>query len=243
MGKFHYNPATGEAGRCHAQPGSCPFLSDEEHYPTKALAQRAFEQSMEDALAPSVTREAAWVRHGNLDPDVFLSVLTPTNDVVTERFAPDLSEDLEPGDYAVSFRDGNIDRFGVVTVKQDGSFTFKPTKELKSVNSPSTEKTLKAITDLRLKFAELSETSAASNGEIDPVTTAEIQSEINRGLLKYDWNTAVGATLGRLHLEDVEWVIDHDLALARREGLTEEENSLSRSKKLVSDCLESLRKG
>lgn len=42
---FHVNPETGEAGKCKAKNGKCPFGSVEEHHATAEAAREAFEKS------------------------------------------------------------------------------------------------------------------------------------------------------------------------------------------------------
>lgn len=42
---FHINPETGEAGKCRAKNGNCPFGSADEHYPTAEAARDAYETS------------------------------------------------------------------------------------------------------------------------------------------------------------------------------------------------------
>lgn len=43
---FHVNPATGDAGRCRATQGKCPFGSTEEHYTTIEGARDSYERDM-----------------------------------------------------------------------------------------------------------------------------------------------------------------------------------------------------
>jgi hypothetical protein len=44
MAKFHIN-GKGEAGKCTATQGGCPFGGDEKHYPTPEAAREAYEKS------------------------------------------------------------------------------------------------------------------------------------------------------------------------------------------------------
>lgn len=47
---FHIN-AKGEAGKCHAEKGGCPFGNTEEHYATAAEVQKAFENTQDTFVA------------------------------------------------------------------------------------------------------------------------------------------------------------------------------------------------
>ncbi len=53
MAKYHIN-GKGEAGRCSAQKGKCPFGGDLEHYSTPGDARRAYEKFM------STSSHEAW---------------------------------------------------------------------------------------------------------------------------------------------------------------------------------------
>jgi len=44
---FHVNPETGEAGKCRAKNGKCPFGGAEEHHETAQAAREAFEASQD----------------------------------------------------------------------------------------------------------------------------------------------------------------------------------------------------
>lgn len=240
MAKFHVNPATGEPGSCNAKKGKCPFASDDEHYASAAEARRAFEDSMMDNLAPSVTRGEAWARHGNLDPNVFLSVVTENEGVLIERFAPDLAEDLEPGVYAVTYRDGDKDKHGLITVTDDGAFTLKNTDKPQphvSKESQSSEKTQKKVQELFSSIQEIRGFTDAEPEMWDRVEAEQISAEINRCFVKYDWTTSAGATAGRLRIEDVAWVVEHDLALAKRDGKFSTAKVLEETKKALDTFL------
>jgi hypothetical protein len=50
---FHIN-SKGEAGKCKATQGGCPFGDSDQHYATAAEAQQAFEQSQETFSKPQV---------------------------------------------------------------------------------------------------------------------------------------------------------------------------------------------
>jgi len=48
MTKYHVNPETGNPGKCRASDGNCPFGSEDQHYPTHADAQFAYEDQMKE---------------------------------------------------------------------------------------------------------------------------------------------------------------------------------------------------
>lgn len=58
MSKFHVNDQ-GEPGRCSAQKGGCPFGGDAQHYPTKEVAQQAYELSMAASIVPAAAKKKA----------------------------------------------------------------------------------------------------------------------------------------------------------------------------------------
>lgn len=53
MSTYHLNRATGQAGRCSAAPGNCPFGSELEHYSTPSEARRVFEEQQLTIPAPA----------------------------------------------------------------------------------------------------------------------------------------------------------------------------------------------
>ncbi len=55
---YHVNNATGEAGKCSATKGKCPFGGPNVHYTTEEAARYAYEQTMSNA-APVVQKKAA----------------------------------------------------------------------------------------------------------------------------------------------------------------------------------------
>lgn len=241
MAKFHFNPATGKVGSCSAKKDNCPFASDDQHFSSAAEARDAFERSMEGDAAPSISRNEAWARHGNLDPDIYISVLASESNVLAERFAPDLAQDLDAGKYTVMYREDNRDKFGIVTVNGDGTFSLTNTIAPEYVSSPPSGKLRQAYNTLRENARKYNEKIVTANpGNFDPVTAGELSQEIARCLARSNWSTSVGATAGRMQLEDVEWSIDHDLALAKEQGLTPEINSLTEAKKIVSGFLDEL---
>lgn len=218
MAKFHVNPATGEPGECSARPGNCPYGADAPHYDSKEAARHAFEESMDLALA-SITREERWARHGNLDPNTFVSVMTPTSDVLTERFAPDLADDLEPGEYAVFYRDGNADKYAIIKVEKSGEFTLTATKKPTPVSSPVSQETRAKASRLDHDISSLHIEAERNPAMFDSTTAGEIHRELQRSFAKFDWTTAAGATAGKIHLEDVQWALQSDLDVAKRQGL------------------------
>lgn len=56
--KYHINGA-GEAGKCSAQSGNCPFGGDERHYDSPEKARMAFELSMASSVVPSTQKQNA----------------------------------------------------------------------------------------------------------------------------------------------------------------------------------------
>lgn len=53
--KFHIN-RKGEAGRCSAQSGGCPFGGESEHYSSPEVAQRAYENLQKSQVAPAISK-------------------------------------------------------------------------------------------------------------------------------------------------------------------------------------------
>ena len=50
VARYHFNPESGEVGRCEAK-WDCPFGSfTESHYPTREAARTAYEAAMSDLL-------------------------------------------------------------------------------------------------------------------------------------------------------------------------------------------------
>jgi len=55
MAKYHIN-SKGEAGKCSAQAGNCPFGGEHQHYDTAEKAQKAFELSMAGSTLPKAEK-------------------------------------------------------------------------------------------------------------------------------------------------------------------------------------------
>jgi len=56
---FHINPSTGEAGKCSATKGGCPFGSAEDHYSSPEAARNAFEETQAGSFEVSANETAA----------------------------------------------------------------------------------------------------------------------------------------------------------------------------------------
>lgn len=56
MVKYHINPATGEAGKCSATKGPCPFGGEEQHFGTFAEAKLASEKKLESIHGASALK-------------------------------------------------------------------------------------------------------------------------------------------------------------------------------------------
>jgi len=57
MAKFHVNDM-GEAGRCRAKAGNCPFAGDEDHYSSPEEARVAYENSMSQKTYQTALKRA-----------------------------------------------------------------------------------------------------------------------------------------------------------------------------------------
>ena len=51
---YHYNPATGEPGRCRAEQGKCPFEEISGHHPTEEAARQAYEAKQPPLFSPTL---------------------------------------------------------------------------------------------------------------------------------------------------------------------------------------------
>jgi hypothetical protein len=58
---FHVNPQTGEAGKCSAKQGKCPFGGMNVHFTTPEAARESFEKSMEGEQHKAVTKATSGV--------------------------------------------------------------------------------------------------------------------------------------------------------------------------------------
>lgn len=67
MQRFHVNPETGSPGLCRAQSGGCPFGGDESHYPSKEVAQKAFELSMAGETFKKETKASKMKKELNVE--------------------------------------------------------------------------------------------------------------------------------------------------------------------------------
>lgn len=56
MALFHVNPNTGEAGKCEAHNGKCPFGKVEEHFTSAEAARENYEEKMAEKSLPTVTK-------------------------------------------------------------------------------------------------------------------------------------------------------------------------------------------
>lgn len=234
MAKYHVNRETGKVGICEARKGRCPFGSPEEHFPTEELALKAYESLMSPHAVVSH-------RRSSLDPSIFVSVMSSNNDVLTERFASELPGELEPGNYFISYwdHDREKDCFAKLTVEEDGTVAVQNLTAFKKFSSPSTQRTQNAVSKLQGQLAELQKESLPheADGTYNPIVLGELTQEIQRTLYKNDWKTAEGATQGRQVFEDLEWALDHDLALAKKENNSQEIVALSKAKNTVSAFL------
>lgn len=239
MAKFHINPSTGNPGECSATVKDCPYGSPDEHYGSADEARAAYEVMM----SPQ-----ALTRRGGPKPlkrDVFVSVLTETRDVLTEGDSQDLGKNLEEGEYSAYYHDDKTgtDRYIKLRVTESGEVEYESTRGFKPISSPSTPRTQQAVssirTDLNLMVAKSDPSYCKQNG-IDRITLLENSDEVRRILAKFDWNTATGASQGRVAFEDLEWVIDHDLDVAKENGLQAEANALDESKRIVSSFITEL---
>lgn len=241
MPRFHINTDSGEAGACRAVKGNCPFGSDSEHYSSAEEARAAFEKSMNAQHNVDGSKD-------DLDPQLYFSILTSNNDVLVEQFAENLGADVEPGEYVASYFDSGSgkDRFLKISIGENGSVSYKKIPKFRKILSPTREKTTESLTRLRENLQNTLEKHSpdyCAKSEIDHTVLVETSREIQRKLSKYDWSKSEQATLGKMELEDIEWVIDHDLQIAKQEverGNTvyvKEVNALSTSKKMLSDFL------
>jgi len=57
--RIHLNKETGEPGVCSAQPGNCPFATDEEHFISVGDARQAFEAAMGGSFMASLGRSVS----------------------------------------------------------------------------------------------------------------------------------------------------------------------------------------
>jgi len=237
MAKFHIHPVTGEPGACRAKKGGCPFASDSEHYGSAEEAREAFEKTMSNHAVVSLEKK-------ELQPDIFVSILTSGKDVLSEQFVYDLGKDVEPGEYMASYYDSETDQDKLIVVKisPEGRVDYEKVAEFRTINSPASEKTASAIASLRGELEGLfdkSDPDYCEKQNIDRVTLLEHAQEIRRKIAKFDWTSAEGATQGRASFEDIEWVLDKDLAVAEQYSTPKEVNAIRESKALVSSFLDS----
>lgn len=90
-----YHLSNGEAKKCSAQPGKCPFGSDAPHFETKAEAQKFYETSKKDETMPSLQRKPLFTKDEitpRLDSMMDLDLL---NRMIKER---DVMESAHPLD-------------------------------------------------------------------------------------------------------------------------------------------------
>lgn len=238
MAKFHINPATGDAGECGATVGACPFGGADEHYGSAEEARGAYESMMSSQAVVTLEKRT-------LNKDIYVSVLTSDQDVLTENFAGEISNTLEPGEYVASYYDSKSDKDRYVKLKvgPNGELEYERLNKFRRISSPSSLRTQQAVTDLRENLGELvakSDPSYCQSKGIDRITLLETSNEIRRMIAKFDWDTAEGATAGRVAFEDLEWVIDHDLTVAEEQGRNEEIKALTESKELVSSFITEL---
>lgn len=237
MARFHINNS-GDAGPCGAVNGRCPFGGDEEHYPTLEAAREAFEQSM----AVGSPLKAA-TKTKTPTGDMFISILGPNDQVVTERHGDDLS-DLEPGVYSAQYVDPKTgkDRYISLTVDPNTSASYEHTKTRKAHRPKTSKKTLDAFTTATAAYSELlGSPTSCEERNIDRTTLSESTKGVERVLSKYDLSSAVELSKARMELEDIEWALDHDIVVAKREGKAKELNALSAAREPLATLLNSLK--
>ncbi len=239
MAKYHINPATGNPGECVAQEGNCLYGAATEHYGSAIEARRAFEESMAVASLPAKKKR-------QLHPDTFLSILTQNEQVLTEVFAPELGNELLPGDYVAFYHDSQSgkDRYVKLSVSRDGSTDYERISGFKSLPSPAPDEVKDAVVELKRAVEELENESdpfTSRRLERDRVTMLETTKGISRVLAKFDWTDNMDAHKGLSELEQIEWSIDHDLQLAEEEELRFEAGALRATKAIVSKCINDAR--
>ncbi len=237
MAKFHINPESGDPGECRAKKGGCPFASDSEHYGSAEAAREAFELTMSNQSVVSFEKK-------ELQPDIFVSILTSGRDVLSEQFAGDLGRDVEPGEYMASYYDSDSDqdKLLIVKVASDGKVDYEKVSEFRTINSPASEKTTSAVSTLRGQLEGLfdkGDPEYCEEQNIDRVTLLEHAQEIRRKLARHDWTSAEGATQGRASFEEIEWALDRDLTVAEQYSTAKEVNAIKESKALVTGFLDS----
>lgn len=235
MARFHINNA-GNAGLCRATKGGCPFGGDDAHYPSKESAREAFEARMEGA--PSIAS-----RMKQPHKEMFISVLTSSHDVLTERTGDQLGN-LEPGDYIAQYYDQTTDedKYIRVQVRDDSSVGYEDIPGFLSLTPNTSEKTLAAFKEADNAYRDLNADPVhCAKNKIDRVTLLESSKGFERILAKYDITKAQDATLAREELENLEWALDHDLELAERDGKSEELNALKSAKAPLAKLLDTFR--
>ena len=71
MAVYHLTEA-GEARRCTAKQGRCPYGSSAQHYPSAEEARSAYEQASGSSFAPLTLSHGQWVRAGEVGVSSFL---------------------------------------------------------------------------------------------------------------------------------------------------------------------------
>lgn len=239
MARFHINNS-GDAGLCRAVAGNCPFGDDSEHYGSQEEAREAYEERMAKS---SFTGPKAKAKR--LHKDLYVSVLTSNNDVLTENFSPNLASDLEPGDYVAQYYDDKTKEDKYIKIKIDGlgSPEYEDLEKFESLSTPTSESTLKAFKEADLAYAELNVDPTHCEREgIERITLLESAKGFERILAKYELSRAEDAVRARLELEDLEWVLDHDLEIAERDGRESEVKALEVAKAPLTSLLDKIRR-
>jgi hypothetical protein len=147
--KFHVN-SKGEAGRCSAQSGGCPFGGESEHYSNPENAQKAYENLQKSQVAPAITRTS-------VDPaSLTHHSTTKTSTQIAEIPGDEMTKE-ELNLYAYSIVSHNmqpaIGQLRLSATKNDGGVKIAATmKHIREVYIPT------AVSDVAAKLGGDSET-------------------------------------------------------------------------------------
>lgn len=233
----------GEPRECRAT-ADCPLKNSDgspaKHFDTKDDARAYYASKMEESAHSTMSKRPA--KELKLDNDLYVSVLTSSEHTFTEGFPDTLSRELEPGDYTAMYHDeeSNRSRYMHMSVNGQGQISYKKMNRFQAITSPASARVKQAVDNLNSdlkKISENSDPSTCKRNHMDRITLMETSQEIKRRVAAHDWNTAVGASQGRADLEEVEWALDHDIAVAEEQGLTREANAIRESKKTLSDFM------
>jgi len=231
---------------CNANIADCPVKNSDgspvEHFSSKEEARAHYASQMESRAHSTIRKRST--KGAKLDENLYISVLDRPDEVVFEGYPDMLARSLQPGSYTAMYHDEKTDssRYIRMSVSDSGEITYKQLSRFQATTSVASLSIQNAVSNLKSDLEELSKRSDPSTckrDHMDRITLMDATQRIKRHVAIHDWSSATGASRGRANLEDVEWDLEHDIAVAEEQGNITEANAIRESQSVLSKFIQS----